>query len=415
MEKMTKKPTCSDPEQLFGISRVVIQAPDWKTAFDRIAQQVRNCFIFDNIAVYLSNEPDPGLDVLFARAVGRGRAAAAELSWGEAIANRVLEEHQYILQEPPPDSPEDRLQRPYLLAFPLRVGEKYLGALVFIRFGGPAFVQEDVALAEFIANQVALLVERQKLQQEYRMLQDRHQQALLQEDFVSTITHEIRNPLGFIKGYTTTLLRSDTSWDAETQREFLEIIDRETDHLQELIENLLDSARLQAGLLDLKFQPVRLDALINDIILRAHLHYPETKVRLEDHSQGQPIQANPRRLAQVFENLISNAVKYAPGSDILIRLDEEPETIWIRVQDFGPGIDPEYTMYLFNRFFRVPNQPPNVRGSGLGLYICKQIITAHAGSITVESELNQGTTFKIGLPRATNSPSAAQNQEREGK
>lgn len=82
--------------------------------------------------------------------------------------------------------------------------------------------------------------------------------------------------------------------------------------------------------------------------------------------------------------------------------------MWIRVQDFGPGIDPEYTMFLFNRFFRVPNQPPNVRGSGLGLYICKQIITAHAGSITVESELNQGTTFKIGLPRAPEGLSAAQ-------
>ena len=146
---------------------------------------------------------------------------------------------------------------------------------MIIRFGGPAFAPEDIELAKFIAQQISLLIEREHLQQEYRLLEEQQQQIRLQDDFVSTITHELRNPLGFIKGYTTTLLRSDTQWDQNTQQEFLNIIDQETDRLQELIDNLLDSARLQSGEMRMQFQPVRLDSVLNDVILRAKLHHPE--------------------------------------------------------------------------------------------------------------------------------------------
>jgi signal transduction histidine kinase len=285
-----------------------------------------------------------------------------------------------------------------MLGIPLLANNRYLGAIIFIRFGGPDFSNENIKLAEYIANQMALLVERQKLEQEYSHLAAQHKQSQLQEDFISTITHELRSPLGFIKGYTTTLMRSDATWDQDTQQEFLEIIDQETDHLQELIENLLDSARLQSGQLDMTFQHVRLDALMNDVIMRAQLHHPSLRINIEVSKNLPPIQGNPNRLSQVFENLLSNAAKYAGGSDVMIKIVSEDQKVHIYVQDRGPGVSEEYLPFLFDRFYRNPDQQTSVRGSGLGLYICKQIIDAHHGEISATSRLGAGTSFHIVLP-----------------
>jgi signal transduction histidine kinase len=386
------------PEHLYAISRMVTRASAWKLALDQIAKLVRAIFIFDNLAVYLVDSNGRGLDVMYAKAVGRGRREEADVAWGELLANKVSESRQTELEIPEEASDTDRLKRPFMLGIPMLANYRYLGAIIFIRFGGPEFSTDNIKLAEYIANQMALLVERQNLEQEYSHLEAQHKQSKLQEDFISTITHELRSPLGFIKGYTTTLMRSDTNWDQDTQQEFLEIIDQETDHLQELIENLLDSARLQSGQLDMTFQPVRLDALMNDVIMRAQLHHPSLRINLQVSKNVPPIEGNPNRLSQVFENLLSNAVKYAGGSDVMIKIAEEDSRVHIYVQDRGPGVSEEYLPFIFDRFYRNPESKSSARGSGLGLYICKQIIDAHNGEITATSRLGTGTSFHIVLP-----------------
>ncbi len=386
------------PEHLYAISRAVIHASEWKPALNQVVRLVRSIFIFDNLAVYLVNQEGEGIDVMYAKAVGRGRNKEADIAWGESLASRVTESRQIALEEPTPGATEDRLNQPYMLGIPLTVDQRSLGALIFVRFGGPAFSQENIKLAEFIALQISLLVERQNLQKEYHRLEAQHVQNQIQQDFISTITHELRSPLGFIKGYATTLLRSDTTWDQATQQEFLEIIDQETDQLQELIENLLDSARLQSGHLDMRFQPVRLDALMNDVIMRSDLHQPNLKIKVEVSKDLPTIQGNPNRLSQVFENLLSNASKYAPDSVVEIKIEQSDQQVYIGVRDHGPGIPEEYLPFIFNRFFRNPDQPPNIRGTGLGLYICKQIMQAHNGEITATSRVGDGTTFHLTLP-----------------
>jgi len=110
------------------------------------------------------------------------------------------------------------------------------------------------------------------------------------------------------------------------------------------------------------------------------------------------IQADPTRLAQVFDNLLSNAVKYAPGSKVMISLETEGEKARITVRDNGPGISPAHLSNIFSRFYRVPDANRSVRGSGLGLFICRRIIRAHGGEITAESSVGEGTTFNIYLP-----------------
>jgi signal transduction histidine kinase len=386
-------------DHLYEISRIITQTSEWKSALNEIASLIRTIFIFDNLVLYLANPARHDLDVMYARAMGRGRSAEADIAWGEIVANQIMDDPHTLLQEPVNNTEIDRLERPFILGIPLQVSTRVLGAIIFIRFGGPPFEPEAIRLAEFIAQQIALLVERQNLQQAFNMLEQQNQESRLQEDFISTITHELRTPLGFIKGYTTTLLRSDTNWDQETQQEFLRIIDQEADRLQDLIDNLLDSARLQSGNLKMDFQAVRVETLLRSIADRVKLHHPALTVHLDPDQQGIIIRGDPKRLGQVFENLLNNAVKYAPGSDVYITIDtRENEGVEILIRDQGPGIPQRYLPHIFERFFRNPELEPYVHGSGLGLFICKKIVQAHLGQIYATSTVGEGTTFHIALP-----------------
>jgi signal transduction histidine kinase len=193
-------------------------------------------------------------------------------------------------------------------------------------------------------------------------------------------------------------MREDANWDDETRHEFLTIIDEESDRLKELIENFMDSSRLQAGTLRLSFQPVKLDTFLRDMQQRASAREDDFQIILDLNSPGLQLQADATRLAQVFDNLISNAMKYASGSALEITQTADEDYAYISVKDHGVGIPPEYIDRVFERFYRVPSDNISVRGTGLGLFISRRIVEAHHGEITVQSELGEGTTFNIKLP-----------------
>jgi signal transduction histidine kinase len=292
--------------------------------------------------------------------------------------------------------PDDRLHQAYLIGLPLRSTGVVKGALVFVRFGGPVYLEEHIQIASIAAELLSMLFERASWVEMREDLQDLKRQMQLQEDFVSTISHELRTPLGFIKGYSTSLLRQDTSWDEETQREFLTIIDEEADRLSLFLENVLESARLQSKTLPLRFQPLRLEAVLRDVILRIRARHKELDVSMQFDAVP-PVHGDGVRLAQVFENLFTNAIKYAPGSPIVVLLNKMDDNVVVSFIDHGPGIAPESLPLIFERFYRVRGEKA-VTGTGLGLYICRQIIQAHRGKIWAESTLGQGTTFFIELP-----------------
>lgn len=386
-------------DNLYAISQAAARAKHWKLALDQIIPLLRAVMIFDNLVMYLPDPKAKTLEVAYARVVGRGRTAGPDLSWGETVANQVYQSGQIYLQQSQPEATAaERLNLPYLLGMPLQYKDRILGVLVLIRFGGPAYSSNDTRAAGFTAERLAELVEHQRMKERLDALDAEQRQTNLQEDFISTISHELLTPLGFIKGYTTTLLRPDASWDDNSRREFLTIIDEETDRLQELIDNMLDSARLQSGTLGMQFQPVRLDPLMKDVVMRARTRHRNIQVETDIESPLMPIQGDPKRLAQVFENLMINAVKYAPGGTVTIRVSKDNDRVHIVFQDNGPGIPEKYLPHLFERFFRNPEQSPNVRGTGLGLYITRQIVNAHSGEIKAESTVGEGTTFHIWLP-----------------
>jgi signal transduction histidine kinase len=370
---------------------------DWKSALDTLFVSLRTSFVFDNVAIYLEDAHTKGLEVEYARAVGRGKTAEAEAAWGEGIASEVIAQGKQILADPAPEAdPENRLAQAYLLGVPLYFGSNLRGALVFIRFGGPAYSTVHNQIACLQALWTTALIERRDLQEARAELDSVQRQMRLQDDFVSTITHELRTPLGFIKGYSTSLLREDAHWDEATQREFLSIIDEEADRLARLIEDMLESARLHSKTLPFKFAPIRVDALVRDVATRILARYTNMKFAFEFQPLP-PINGDGKRLSQVFENLFNNAIKYAPGSEIIISGRVVENKILVTVADRGEGISQEYIPFLFERFYRVPGER-TVTGTGLGLYICKQIILAHHGTIRVESALGKGTMFFIELP-----------------
>jgi len=392
-------------EQVFdylAISQEIAREGDWRVALDILIKTLRSGLIYDNLAVYLNDLENPvSQDVIFARAVGRGQSAEADASWGEQIAAQVVSSGKQVLVIPKqvekdkPTDRENRLQRPYLLGLPLRTPERVMGALVFVRFGGPEYTEQHIEQAQFAALQIGFLIERRALMNVIRRLDEAKRQIQLQEDFIATMSHELRTPLGFIKGYSTTLLRQDTKWDEATTHEFLSIIDEESDHLTELIESILQSARLQSHTLDLSFQPVRLDSLIRDVLMRNKARQKDLEVEL-NIADSPLVQVDAVRVSQVLDNFFGNAIKYAPGAKIVIDLTEEDGHAHIRFSDNGPGISAEHLPYIFERFYRVSGTGRS--GTGLGLFICKQIIEAHHGNISVESKPGEGTTFFIDLP-----------------
>ena len=385
-------------DAIYAISRVVTRASELDASLDEIIGIARTVFIFDNVVLYVHNQSE-SIEPSYARAIGRGRNSETDLAWGEPIAKEVLSANQIVVrQEITGDFTKDRMKDRYFLGLPLISGDQNTGALVFVRYGGPQFTPDHTHLAEYIAGHIAQLYEHGNLVTQLSRLEAERQLERLQDDFVATVSHELRTPLGFIKGYATSLLREDANWDDETRREFLTIIDEETDRLRELIDNLLDSSRLQSGTLRMEFQPMRIDTMLNDLKLRAGSFYEDLEVEVNLITSPLKIEADPTRLAQVFDNLISNAIKYAPDSPISITLDTQDEHAHIEFSDRGPGIPTEDLPNIFTRFYRVPSRNKSVRGTGLGLFICRQIINAHQGEITAVSKLGEGTTFHIYLP-----------------
>jgi signal transduction histidine kinase len=397
----TANPTSLRPQELeamYAISRTVALAVDIDAALDAIIPLARPVFIFDNIVLY-TQRADATIEPSHARAIGRGRFREADLAWGEPTAQEAYQTRQTTLRvEVSPEADEDRISKRFILGLPLTLRDQVMGALVFIRFGGPPYSPDQIHLAEFIGYHVGQLIGHRQLVERVASLEAKRRLDSLQDNFIATITHELLTPLGFIKGYATTLLRDDINWDDQTRREFLTIIDEESDRLRELIDNLMDSSRLQSGTLRMNVQPVRIDALLKDISARAKARDESMQINLELKVTGIQIKGDPTRLAQVFENLLSNASKYAPGSPVDICLEITDGKAEILVRDYGPGIAPEYLKHIFNRFFRIPGQSTGIRGTGLGLFICMQIIEAHDGEIVVESEVGRGPTFKISLP-----------------
>ena len=271
----------------------------------------------------------------------------------------------------------------------------------------------EAANRELQAANIAMLnlledlnVAKQELEERAHLLEKAMQRAQeadrLKTAFLATVSHELRTPLASIKGFASTLLADDVTWDAESQRDFIETIDHEADRLTELIGQLLDMSRLESGTLRIDREPCHLSDILAQAEDRLRSLTAQHQLVLKIAPHLPVLNVDPVRIGNVLTNLVENAAKFAPpGTKITVTAWSENGHVVVSVADEGPGIGPEDQPHVFERFYRVDNELTRSKpGTGLGLAICKGLVEAHGGRIWVESEPGQGTTFFISLPAA---------------
>jgi len=221
----------------------------------------------------------------------------------------------------------------------------------------------------------------------------------LKSTFISVISHELKTPVALIKGYVSTLRREDATWDRKIIQDSLEVIEEEADRLTQLIDNLLDASRLQAGALSINQSDVALDVLASRISERFRT---QTNVHLiiVDFPKDFPvILADEDRISQVLSNLISNGIKYSQnGGEIKIQGRVLPTQVVVCVSDQGPGIAQGDIPYIFDRFYRAEDASRTTKGAGLGLYLSKAVVEAHGGKIWADPKPGDGARICFSLP-----------------
>jgi PAS domain S-box-containing protein len=236
-------------------------------------------------------------------------------------------------------------------------------------------------------------LEKERLQ---AALQKEQELAELKNRFMSMVSHEFRNPLGTISLAASTLLRYSDQLSQERQQRKLNQIMSQVSHLEKMLEELALVVRAEQGYLEFNPSLVNLPHLVDQIISDVHADTHDIHIAIDEKTKA--IYIDPLLLHHILANLLSNAIKYSPpGSQITCRAFLQDQELTIQIEDEGIGIPPDDVKHLFDAYHRAANVE-QVSGTGLGLKIVKDCVTIHGGTITVDTQLNRGTTFTILLP-----------------
>jgi signal transduction histidine kinase len=286
------------------------------------------------------------------------------------------------------------------LAVPVVAGGTSYGLLV-LGYGAPhPFPAQERRFAEALAGQAALSLEQARARREAAQAEAAREADRLKGELLATVSHELRTPLGAIKGHATTLARFGTRMPLEQQHEFLATIDRATDRLSELIDNLLLLQRVDAGGLPIHLEPVDLAELVKEVLADLAPRATGREITATLDPALPPVHGDSLRLRQVLLNLLDNALKYSPdGGVVRLHVSATGDGVLVSVRDEGLGIPPEQLEQIFERFHRVDSdRTRTIRGTGLGLAICNAIVQAHGGRIWAESAgEGRGSAFYVTL------------------
>ncbi len=284
---------------------------------------------------------------------------------------------------------------------PLRMGARPLGIIILATGeSGRRYGQDDLTLAEDLAQRAALAIEHARL---YREAQAAVQ---LRDQFLSIAAHELKTPVTSLLGYSQLLQRRlDRERPAhDRDRRAVQVMVEQTERLRALVASLLDVSRLELGQFSLDRQPVDLCPLARRVVdeLQATLPSTDAPHTIEWSCPDAPVivDGDALRLEQVLQNLLQNAVKYSPkGGPIMLRIVREDSHAILAVSDRGMGIPREAYAQLFQRFYRAPRAAArDISGMGIGLYVVREIVSRHGGTVEVESVEGEGSTFTVRLP-----------------
>jgi PAS domain S-box-containing protein len=376
----------------------------------------RGCQLLDvgGGSLYLVDEETGSLEQVISHGYKKDHTGT-HIAPGQGIAGRVLQRGEPLivedygrLEEQSEEWSDEGLTA--CLGVPLRRGERVIGTLGFDEIAGPrAFDEQDVWLASLFANQAAIAIENARLYEEVRRQADELRTALdqlreldrLKSEFIQNVSHELRSPLALIRGYAEMLDMGELGSLTPTQREPVAIIARRARMLSALVEDI--TLILGAEVNPPQPEPVSLDELARAAVEDFQISAADAELTLETEiaSGLSPVRGTPTHLRRVLDNLVNNAIKFTPPQGtVTVRVRQPQEDhVLLEVSDTGIGIHPEQQDRIFERFYQVDGSTKRrYPGTGLGLALVKEIVETYGGAISLESEVDVGSTFAIRLP-----------------
>ena len=286
------------------------------------------------------------------------------------------------------------------LVTPLLVGARTIGMLSLSRERPDAFSEDEVELVSLLGRLVATAVQNiRAYEAERRRVEELARLSQLRADFVSLVSHELRSPMAAVIGAARTLQDRWRMLTAAQRESFLALIGDETARLAELVGDVLDTSRIEAGTFNYRFEEVDLGRVVDEAVEAAALAQQDVPVVASVRGALPAIRGDRTRLRQVLGNLIENAVKYSPeGGEVRVSAAAANGAVRIAVRDAGPGIPRDQQGRIFEKFGRVDVPGASKPGTGLGLFIARSIAEAHGGSLDVSSGAEPGSTFTLTLP-----------------
>jgi two-component system sensor histidine kinase KdpD len=329
-----------------------------------------------------------------------------EYAIGRILANQVhalaesdyLELHiigtkPFVYRVPERNSPP----RPPELIVPIEAARGVLGEIRLWR-AEQVISSREQRLFRTFASQSALALERAWLARAESRARVLEESDRLKTAILSSVSHELRTPLSTIKAAASSLRGKEVSWDSPARVELIAAIDDEADHLNMLVGNLLDMSRIESGALKPKREWNILPEIIGSVLARMKRLAVDHKLEVDVPESLPLVPVDYVQIEQVFTNLISNSLKYAPANTVVcIRARQEDESVHVQVSNQGPQVPPEDLERIFDKFYRT-SAADRVTGTGLGLSICRGIIEAHGGRIWAENVFD-GLAFNFTLPQ----------------
>jgi signal transduction histidine kinase/MFS family permease len=383
-----------------------VAAEDLDTSLRLMAGAIGRDLEFETFSILLREDDDLVVKGMYGMPLydgriplGQGVTGTVAVTGRPLIVPDVKEFPGYIMADPDVRSE---------MAAPLHIGDEVIGVIDVESRRENAFDQPSLESLTRLADQIALVAHSNRLLSQQRDTMQRLRELdQMKSDFISITSHELRTPLTAIRGFVKTLIRNRSRISEEQEMEFMAIIDRHSERLSRLVDDLLLVSRIESGTIQLRVERVNLATFLEETV-RSFGPDHQSRIHVEVDGHPGPVMLDPLRVDQILRNLVGNALKFStPESPVSVAASAVDGRLRLSIADRGVGIPAKELPNIFDRFHQAgPVLTREAEGAGLGLYITKRLVEAMGGSIEVSSKPGEGSTFLVDLPLTAAAPGA---------
>ena len=401
----------SELETIARVSAATTTILDEQTLLQSVVDLTKSSFNLYHAQIYLLSED--GKEMVLA--AGAGEAGRTMRESGHSIplnrehslvaltarqrsvtiSNDITQTTDFL---PNPLLPETRAE----MVVPMIIGDDLIGVLDVQSTQVNRFTDEDARIKTTLADQIAVAIRNaEAFERERKTIARLREVDRLKQEFLANMSHELRTPLNSIIGYSEVLIDGVDGELTEDAMEDVNAIHSSGKHLLNLINEILDMAKIEAGQMNLRMKPLDLSEILVEVVRDSQVLVKEKPVelRLEPLGKLNRVNADDIRVRQVLLNLLSNAIKFTEQGSVVVRYGMRDDRVWVEVEDTGSGIPEDQLEVIFERFRQVDGSSTRrAGGTGLGLAITRQLVNMHGGDIEVASEVGKGSRFWFTLP-----------------